>query len=108
MSLADRLATALQPFGAEAKKMFGGTCFMVRGHMVLGTMKNDLLVRVGKDARPAALKLSGARPAEMAGRDMAGYVVVSGDSLETAGAMERWIALALDFNRTMAAKAGTS
>ncbi len=30
--------------------MFGGICFMLNGNMVAGTLRNELLVRVGKEA----------------------------------------------------------
>ena len=37
------------------KKMVGGLCFMVRGHMGIGVDKNRLMVRVGADAHERAL-----------------------------------------------------
>ncbi len=48
--LAERLKVAFGP-SAEVleKKMFGGTAFMVRGHMSVGTLGADLMVRVGPD-----------------------------------------------------------
>jgi hypothetical protein len=32
------------------KRMFGGIAFMVRGHMSVGVVKDDLMVRVGPEA----------------------------------------------------------
>ena len=37
------------------QKMFGGVCFMLNGNMVAGTLRGELLVRVGKEANDAAL-----------------------------------------------------
>ena len=56
--------------------MFGGTCFMLSGNMLVGTSKRGLLVRVGKDAHAAAVARPHATPMEMGGRAMEGYVFV--------------------------------
>jgi TfoX/Sxy family transcriptional regulator of competence genes len=37
------------------KKMFGGLAFMVRGHMCVGIVDRELMVRIGPDAYESAL-----------------------------------------------------
>ena len=81
MTLDERLKTLLDPLGAESKRMFGGTCFMINGNMVIGTFRDGILVRVGKDGHAAALKLPGAATFEMQGRTMQGYVLVGAKSI---------------------------
>ena len=50
MTLDERLKALLTPHGAENKSMFGGTCFLIGGNMAIGTLKEGLIVRVGKEA----------------------------------------------------------
>ena len=56
--------------------MFGGLCFLLRGNMLCGTGKADFMFRVGKDQDAAALKRAGARPMDITGRVMKGFVWV--------------------------------
>ena len=35
--------------GVEEKRMFGGLCFMLHGHMLCGVHKDGGMFRVGKD-----------------------------------------------------------
>jgi hypothetical protein len=75
--LAERMRAILTGTGVLREvRMFGGLCFMLNGNMVAGTSKRGLLVRVGKDQQPDALARPDAKPMEMAGRSMAGYVFV--------------------------------
>ncbi len=95
-----RLHVRLDPLGATPVKMFGGTCFMLNGHMVAGTSKRGLLVRVGKE-----FDVSGApesTPMEMGGKPMAGYRYVDEDVDERAFAF--WMDAALAHNGTLPPK----
>ena len=75
--LAERMRAALAGAGEVREvRMFGGLCFMLDGNVVAGTSKRGLLVRVGKDRQPDALARPGAKPMEMGGRRMEGYVFV--------------------------------
>ncbi len=105
MTLEERLKTLLDPMGAESKRMFGGTCFMINGNMVIGTFREGILVRVGKDGHAAALKLPGAATFEMQGRTMQGYVLVGATSITGDAALKGWVDRALAFVNTLPAKA---
>lgn len=59
--------------GLSEKKMFGGLCFLLHGHMVCGMMKNGAMYRPGKAQMDAALAL-GAEPLAFTGRKMGGLV----------------------------------
>jgi TfoX/Sxy family transcriptional regulator of competence genes len=109
MTAADDLAAgvraALAGRGALREvRMFGGLCFMLDGNMVAGVFRDDLLVRVGADAQAEALARPGARPMEMRGRVMRGYVVVDAAGLSKA-ALEGWVREAAAFVATLPAKA---
>ena len=104
MTLDERLGALLRRHGAESKRMFGGTCFLIGGNMLIGTLKDGLIVRVGKAAHAVALCRSGARTFDMTGRPMEGFVMVEGASVATDEALGAWITMALDFNRTLPPK----
>src|ERR1700745_3417946 len=81
-------------------RMFGGLCFMLDGNMVAGTSKRGLLVRVGKEQHAAALARPDARPMEMWGRTMEGYVVIDPPPKEDR-VLRECIELAVAFVRTL-------
>jgi len=87
--------------------MFGGVGFMLDGNMVAGTFRDALLVRVGKDRSAQALMRPGARPIEMRGRPLAGYIMVDQSSLDDA-ALKEWVGLALAHVRTLPPKPSKS
>ena len=86
------------------RRMFGGLAVMVAGNMVCGIMGEDLMVRVGRDAYDATLALPHARPMDMGGRTMRGFVVVDGEGVAEDDALEAWIDRGLDAVRTLPPK----
>jgi hypothetical protein len=104
MTLDERLRERLRPHGATDKRMFGGTCFLIGGNMLIGTLKDGLIVRVGKAAHAAAIKRPGARTFDMTGRPMEGFVTVAGKAIADDAALQGWIDLALAFVRTLPPK----
>ncbi len=77
---------------AVEKKMFGDICFMARGNMVVGVMKEGtLLARVGKEGMAAALAQPGCHEMDMQGRKMSGFVIVDGDVLEDDDNLTGWL-----------------
>jgi hypothetical protein len=90
--------------GVHEVRMFGGIGFMLKGNMLAAASKRGLLLRVGKERQADALSRPGARPMEMRGRVMEGYVYVDPPAL-TGGATETWLRLALAFVQTLPPKA---
>jgi TfoX/Sxy family transcriptional regulator of competence genes len=90
--------------GVSEMKMFGGTAFLLDGNMIAAASKRGLLVRVGKERQLDALSRPGARPMEMRGRVMEGYVYVDPPTL-TGDAVQEWLQLAVAFVRTLPPKA---
>jgi TfoX/Sxy family transcriptional regulator of competence genes len=84
-------------------KMFGGTAFMVNGHMTIAVSPRGLLVRVGFDEHDQALKQPGTHAMEMRGRVMMGYVYVHPVPTE-ARTVHSWVQRALRHNQTLPPK----
>jgi hypothetical protein len=62
--------------GVTEVKMFGGVCFMLRGHMLCGVEASRFMVRVGPENEARALRLAGASPMDFTGRPLKGFVYV--------------------------------
>jgi TfoX/Sxy family transcriptional regulator of competence genes len=102
-----RLRAALPKQAVEERRMFGGVYFLVNGNMTIGASRRGILVRVGKAGRDDAVTRLGARPADMRGRPMEGYVRVDPAGLGDA-ALADWVARSLAFARTLPSKTGSS
>jgi TfoX/Sxy family transcriptional regulator of competence genes len=81
--------------GLTEKKMFGGLGFLVGGNMaVAASGQGGLLVRVDPDESEALVASSDARPMEMRGREMAGWLRVDPPDDELAAWVERGVSFA--------------
>ena len=77
------------------KKMFCGLAFLVGGNMaVAASGQGGLLVRVDPDESEALVASSDARPMEMRGREMPGWLRVDPPDDELAAWVERGVAFA--------------
>ena len=85
------------------KRMFGGVCFLLRGNMFCGTGKTDFMFRVGTDRDAEALSRLGARPMDITGRVMQGFVWVD-PGICDGRALKGWIALAENYVGTLPPK----
>ena len=79
--------------GITEKKMFGGVCWMLNGHMLAGVETGRFMFRVGKAREAEALAMPGAAPMDFTGRRMGGLVWVEADAAIEAP-LARWIDLA--------------
>ena len=68
--------------GLPDKRMFGGIAFLLSGNMAVGVHGDDLIVRVSREDHEALVAEPGARPFDMTGRPMAGWLLVSGEVLD--------------------------
>jgi TfoX/Sxy family transcriptional regulator of competence genes len=84
-------------------KMFGGDSFLLNGNIVAAVSKRGLLLRVGKNRHRDALARPGARPMEMRGRVMEGYLYVEPATLDD-DALRTWLNDALAFVTTLPTK----
>jgi len=85
--------------GLTEKRMMGGLCFLLNGHMICGADRSRdgerrFLFRVGKDNHDKGSALPGAVPMVQGGRVMSGLFFV-GDDDATDEALDAWLDLAV-------------
>jgi TfoX/Sxy family transcriptional regulator of competence genes len=103
--LAERVRRALAGTpGLTERKMFGGLCFMVHGHMCAGMVGSTLMVRVGAEAYADALSQPHVRPMDFTGRPMSGMVFVDPPALATDGMLAAWVARGARFTKSLPPK----
>jgi TfoX/Sxy family transcriptional regulator of competence genes len=73
------------------KKMFGGIAFMVAGHMSVGIIKDDLMVRVGPEAHERLAREPHARDMDFTGKPMKGYLYVAPPGVASDAGLRRWV-----------------
>ncbi len=90
--LADRVRRVLagRPNLAE-KRMVGGVSFSVDDRMCCGVSGSALMVRVGADAREAALGRPHVRPMVLGGKVVSGFVLVDPPGVVSDGDLEAWV-----------------
>ncbi len=87
--------------GFDEKKMFGGLCFMLKGKMVCGVLKEDLVLRVGPESYKKALSHRHVRPMDFTGRPLKGFVFVGPGGCRTEKPLSSWIAGAVEYASTL-------
>lgn len=92
-----RMALMVLDRSFEERRMFGGLCFMVKGHMVAGVADDELMLRCGEERAIAALTDPAARLFDFTGRPMKSILSIRPEGLESDEALMRWLSLALDF-----------
>ena len=104
--LAERIRGLLEegPRFSE-RRMFGGLAFLVRGHMSVGIVKDELMVRVGPESYADALREPHARAMDFTGRPMKGLVFVSPEGIDSDADLERWVARGVAYAASLPAKA---
>lgn len=85
-------------------RMFGGICFMHRGHMLCGIHKHGALYRVGKERHSEALALDGVGPMTMTGRSMGGLVDLEAQTMGDDALRAHLLEMALQFTADLPAK----
>ena len=104
LDLAARVDLALPDGLATQQRMFGGICFLIKGNMLCCAARTGLMVRVGVDAEPEALKSPFARPCMGAGRKMPGFVMVEPGGLTKSVDLKSWVAMARSYVETLPPK----
>ena len=87
------------------KKMFGGLAFLIGGNMaVAASGQGGVLVRVDPAQSDALVATTGARPMEMRGREMQGWLRVGPEEVGTRRQLARWVTLGTTYARSLPAK----
>jgi TfoX N-terminal domain len=96
--LATRIREAIgERPGLGEKKMFGGLAFLLHGNMACGVRGDDLIVRVAAEEADAALGEPGARPFDLTGRPMKGWLQVGADGHAEDEDLRRWVGRGLAY-----------
>jgi TfoX/Sxy family transcriptional regulator of competence genes len=104
--LADRIRELIggEPDLAE-KKMFGGLAFLIRGNMAIGASgEGGILVRVDPEETDSLVETSSARPMEMRGREMKGWLRVDSEEVASRDALAEWVARGTAYARSLPSK----
>ncbi len=104
--LAARIRTTLDgtPDLTE-KKMFGGLAFLVGGNMAVAARgEGGLMVRVNPSEADTLIADSTARPVEMRGRVMLGWLHLDQADVDTDETLVRWVTIGTTYARSLPAK----
>lgn len=88
----------------EPRPMFGGLCFMWRGHLLCGADHSGILVRLGKGRDQGLLSEPGIAPMRMKDRPMQGWVRLAAPAARDTALRHRLLALAQEFVASLPAK----
>lgn len=73
------------------KKMFGGICFLLDGHMCCGVLGSDVIVRVGAERAPLLLKEKHARVFDFTGKPSRNMLYVGPKAVEKDTELKKWV-----------------
>ena len=86
-------------------RMFGGLAFLVGGNMsVAASSQGGLMVRVDPEDTAVLLTRPHARPFEMRGRAMQGWLRVDAEGVRTKRQLEPWVKRGVAYARSLPAK----
>jgi len=88
----------------ERREMFGGTGFLLNGHMCVGVYRDELILRVGPATAAELLSRDGYRPFDITGRPMRGWVMAGPVITADDGTLDQCIARAMAFVDTLPPK----
>lgn len=87
------------------KRMFGGLAFLISGNMaVAASGQGGALVRVDPAASERIVATTSARPMEMRGRQMQGWLRVSAGDVRTKRQLAKWVTLGTTYARSLPSK----
>ena len=104
--LADRIRDlmAQEPDLTETK-MFGGLAFLIAGNIaVVASGQGGLMVRVDPAEGDKLIATSHARPMEMRGRSMRGWLRLDSDDVRLKRQLERWVTRGVAYAKTLPRK----
>ena len=78
--------------------------FLIDDRMFVGVVKDELMVRVGKEHHDEWVRKPGARTMDFTRRPMIGYIFVEPSGLASDRVLAQWIEAGLSFTRTVPAK----
>jgi TfoX/Sxy family transcriptional regulator of competence genes len=110
MAYDEELANRIRNLVAEEpelseQRMFGGLAFLVGGNLaVAASGQGGLLVRVDPAESDALVAASSARPMEMRGRRMKGWLRVPAEDVQEERELREWVARGTVYARSLPTK----
>ena len=104
--LADRIRELIsaEP-GVTEQRMFGGLAFLIAGNIsVAASGQGGLMVRVEPEDTEALMAKPHARPFEMRGREMKGWLRVDTEGVRTKRQLEPWVKRGVAYARSLPPK----
>ena len=87
------------------KKMFGGLAFLIGGNMAVSASgRGGLMVRVDPEESDDLVTTTPARPMEMRGREMKGWLRLDTEDVRTKKELSTWVERGVAFARSLPAK----
>lgn len=105
-ALTARMPQALDGLvGVEEKKMMGGVCFMVNGHMLCGARHDNegnrrFMFRVGKENMEQALREPEAYEMQIGAKTLGGFLHVDEENCNDK-CLAKWMSRCLTFNASL-------
>ena len=105
--LADRIREQVAgESGLTEQKMFGGLAFLIGGNMaVAASGQGGLMVRVDPAKGDKLIATTSARPMEMRGRSMSGWLRVDTDDIRLKRQLAKWVTLGVTYAKSLPRKA---
>jgi TfoX/Sxy family transcriptional regulator of competence genes len=105
-NLADRVRELIAVDEAfTEQRMFGGLAFLIGGNMAVAVSgQGGLMVRVDRGDTEALVAKPHARPFEMRGREMKGWVRVDPEGVRTKRQLEPWVRRGVSYARSLPPK----
>ena len=94
--LDERLAAAMAGWGTTRKRMFGGTCHLLKGNMLCGVNQDRLILRLGQAEAEQALSRPHVKPFDLTGKPMKGWIMVEKSGLSDPD-LRRWLSAARQY-----------
>lgn len=88
----------------EPRKMFGGICFMLEGNICFGIWRDYLILRVGEPSSGKLIRQRLAKPMDITGRPMKGWVMVPESEWSNDKKLKEFCQMAASFVRTLPPK----
>lgn len=103
-ALADRIRDALTGRAeVSERKMFGGIAFMLGGHIAVGVIGEDLLVRLGPDGE-RALAEPHTRPMDFTGKPVKTTIFVTPEGTAGDEDLAAWVEAGADYAQSLPPK----
>ena len=100
--VAERLRAVLKRRkGFTEKKMFGGIAFLLHGHMCVGVLEDELVLRLGDERAAEALEEPHTRPMDFTGKPMRSMIYVGPKGFRTEDDLRGWVERAVRFARSL-------